>query len=1074
MTSKDDNNIINWLLKAVCFFILFIAHVISFQALSNPLDYQYFNPFRLESFSLEQGLSQSVAYRISQDKSGFIWIGTENGLNRFDGYEFKHLFSQRGKEKSLPSNYITSIVTDINENNLWIGTSNGIALIDAAAIEVISNFNSKKIGWVYNIQVTANGVYIATENGLFLLDRQSDKISRIDTQLNDNGRDVTDIALLDDLLWLVYSDCIYSLSVTTNKFNSYCELQEDVGIKDIVKIKQFDSKLFVLTSNKIFEITFNNNKLSISEHVELKTKGYHQDFAIDQHSIWIATDKGLYHFDRSLYSLDFISDFRTDSKIVANNDVISVYLDRQGMAWAGVYGEGLYLIKKLSGGIERILPKFQLSESTPSNIIHGILLDQSETIWMDTYGAGLVTLSLLDGSMQALLVDAKNHPIDSMLYTIWHTDDNEVWVSGADGMYFFSADKKEPISRAIFDINGNQFDKFVLHIYQSRSGDIYFATDDGLYKVLPEQSSYTRLVVQDLTYLLPVELINRSRIITKLHQDRKGRFWVASYSGVAYGDLNKGSWKLVKAEENNFEPLSDAVLDLLEDKEGHIWLATEHGVLILQESQFESFMADFLSDEDGLTKKAVYGIIQDRFGDVWLSTNSGLLRFKSRNGKVITFGRDSGISSLEFNTSATYTSDWGYLYFGSINGVTVINPAEAFSFASKSMLRITDLEINDRSIVPQYSIGNTIEATSSDRIELKVTDLDYKNINAKKFRYRILPYFTDWQDITASRKIVIQGLMDGDFTVQIQSFVDAGSRGTDPVNIPLKINTPLISAQNIIYGILILLLLTIIFLYFFMRAYYHRLMSKREYQLKLESLRQKEIKIENMELKSEVVEKNRELENLRAEINQLKEDNRLRELSDPVTGYPLYSALGELYRVDGIGKFMGFNLFAKITFSGLEGIFESLGVVSFQELKRQLAKNLNLYMPSNANIVQVSDYEYLVLLNFENEKRILEQLIRYQNQLSTRKFSVSNGISHQLHANISILIVEDETVSELQEINDLVSLCSRAFGFALRTNERLTSCLLRGKGRALLRVRSNQEDEFEFAFKNQNLTFTVR
>ena len=628
---------------------------------------------------VENGLSNNIVNSLYLDHFGFMWMGTYDGLNRYDGYNFKVFRNIQGINHSLINNHITVLNGD-KSDRIWIGTQKGISYYsyaDSRFHHVCYPENGKRTmltSAISAIAISTTGTaYIATdEKGLFEVRKGYDIATQI--QLI-KGKDQSVKALCftgDGTLWLYVKD------VGLCRLNpGHRQIQlVNPGLRNITKIINGDQHtLWIGTQNGLYQ--FDRRYGTFVRAPQYQNNDNIMNLMLDREKkLWISTDgAGLYTFDTRKNTISHLGAGR-EKGLLGSNSVAQVYEDHESRKWIATLRGGVHIIDQQSTQFRSVRNNPMNRNSLISNFVLSFAEDADHTIWIGTDGAGLSRWNRRDNAYVNFVKTTDKGSLQSNFITsILNDADNRIWVSSFSG----GIDRFDPATRKFIHYNCYNTVKGAAEVdiwklYQDRDKNIWAGTTRGgaLYR-------YNRLADQ-------FELFdNRLKDIHTLFQDSRGRLWAGNYTELIHIDPLKKKHEIIK--------INQAVRTINEDAAHRLWLGTEGGGLL----RFDPLTRNLkrFTEQDGLPSNAVLTILFDAKNNLWCSTYNGLARFNDATGKFKNYYTSDGLQSNQFNYNAALKLSDGALLFGGINGFNLFYPENIQENKRNPKIVLTDFRINN-------------------------------------------------------------------------------------------------------------------------------------------------------------------------------------------------------------------------------------------------------------------------------------------------------------------------------------------------------------------------------------------
>ena len=652
-------------------------------------------PIRFEHISLEEGLTQSSIYCILQDSRGFLWFGTEDGLNKYDGYTFTHYRHVPDDPHSLSHNHVWTMIED-DEGTLWIGTNGGGLNRFDRDTEQFTQYrggnSSRDVSgdFIRTIYQDREGtLWIGTEgDGLCRFDRAKEHFVHYYHDPNNFG------SLSSNVVHAIYQDRDGVLWIGT-----------DGGGLD-----RFDP---------VAEHFFHYQHVPGNPH-SLSSNAVRAIFQDREGMLWIGTDDGgLNRFDpdSGQFTRYRHDPYRPDS--LGADSVRAIYQDREGLLWFGTFGGGLDLWDPAEPG-RFIHHRYDLGNvhSLSSDNLWSIYQDREGLLWIGTHGGGINKFDRTTepfAHYYARLNDA-NSLSSNMIWAIYQDREGILWIgTGGGGLNRFDRSTGEVTHyQHIPGDSSSLYSNVVRAIYQDASGTLWLGAEDGgLDRFDRATEQFVHYAPLDshgdsvLTFYLEQDNVlwigtagsgiewfdlQKEQFVTPhfpdfdcvpgfhvraIYPDRAGMLWIgASGGGLSRLDREKGSCKVYRHDPQDPGSLShNMVMSVYEDSAGTLWVATFGGGLNRLDRETGRFV--HYRENDGLPNDMVYGILEEKgTGALWLSTNQGLVRFDPQTETFKGYDVNDGLQSNEFNGGAFYKSSSGELFFGGINGVNAFYPGD--------------------------------------------------------------------------------------------------------------------------------------------------------------------------------------------------------------------------------------------------------------------------------------------------------------------------------------------------------------------------------------------------------------
>ncbi len=802
---------------AFCPFVVsgkLLAPVLFFLFLYAGLLHAQYRVMSFDHISRNNGLSQSAVFAIAQDQQGFIWFGTQDGLNRYDGYTFKVFKHISGKSNSISDNWVNVLCPD-RAGNLWIGTAaGGLNRYDSKTESFLSyQHNDNDTASISSNNVTAiyedqqGLLWVGTNGGgLERFNRKTGRFQR-DTRIfkgATKGPDQRITAISGDSLgnlWIgTAGSGISVLPADNNAILVYHHDDANPKSPDTDQILCFypenNGDMWIGTNGSGL-IRYNAGNKTFSKYVTdpavhgtLSDNHIYTIFKDADSNLWIGTDNGLNLYDSK--NDRFVS-FRNDpanSHSLSNNLIRGIYEDHSGILWIATYGGGLNKFDKKKAVFRDIRRNPADSNSLSDNNIWSICEDHRGQIWVGTNN-GLNRWNRKTNTYTHFYAPPQGPGIIShnVVRTICEDRSNRLWI-GTDGG---GVDVLDPMSGTADHYkndpaNPNSLsDNRIRHIFLDRQGSLWFATWNGLNRF---DSKTKRFKIFQNHPENPNSLSdNRVRTI---FQDHLGALWIGTYGGLNLYDQEQQQFIVFKNNPTDKLSLSnDRVLCIYEDHNGTIWLGTYGGGL--DKFDRDEFTFTHYTVEDGLPNDVIYGILEDDAGELWLSTNKGLSHFDPERETFQNYDVNDGLQSDEFNGGAYLRSAGGEVFFGGINGFTMFYPNDVKGNQYIPPVVITTFRKYDKPVELKESISQIPEIRLSykdDFFSFEFASLDYTNPEKNEYAYQLEGFDKDWIYSGNRRYASYTNLNGGEYLLRVRGANSDGVWNNTGVALKVIITPP--------------------------------------------------------------------------------------------------------------------------------------------------------------------------------------------------------------------------------------------------------------------------------------------
>ncbi|MTI66174.1 MAG: histidine kinase [Firmicutes bacterium] len=757
---------------------------------------------RFNNITVEEGLSQGSVFEILQDNKGYLWFGTYDGLNKYDGYEFKTYKNTPFDEETLTNNGVT-VIHEGSNNNLWIGTYNGLNKYSYKTDSFTQyrhdkeDNNSISSDVINEILTDKSGrLWLATENGIDIYDEENDKFTHYRNDPNDKNTISCNsvYSLYQDsngIFWIGTEKGLNRYNPKTGKIKKFFSnpLDKDTLSNNVIYQIYEDSTntLWIGTRNGLNKFNrktekFRRYKNDPNDKNSIKANKIQAIYEDTNNNLWIGTDGGgLNKYDRK--NDGFISYLHNanDSHSIINNDVLEIKEDSSGIIWVGTYG-----------GISKFNPNPEFShykteknkENTLNdNMIFSLYEDKENILWIGTSNGGLNRFNRSTGEFKYYTYDkSDSNTLSSNKVThIFKDSSNTLWVATDRGLNKFNKEK-ENFKRYLHNKNDKStiVDNRVKYIFEDSKKNLWIATREGLDKFNKDKETFTHYGEGKEPFGLSDDYVRY------IYEDTKGNLWL----GTVFGGLNKFNKETEKFTHYENDPEDSNTIShnsikcIHEDDNGYLWIATNNGLNRFNPKD-ESFK--LYTEDNGLSNNYIYGILEDENNNLWLSTNNGLSKFNKKREEFKNYGVSNGLQNKEFNVNAFYKSNTGEMFFGGVNGFNSFFPKDIEQRQNKPQINISSINVLGKEINLKNKIN--LEYTD-DYISFNFVALDYLNPKKNRYAYKLEGFDKEWKYSGTRHYASYTNLEGGDYVFKVKGSNSNGIWSEDIAKVNISIEKP--------------------------------------------------------------------------------------------------------------------------------------------------------------------------------------------------------------------------------------------------------------------------------------------
>ncbi|WP_316846626.1 two-component regulator propeller domain-containing protein [Pedobacter psychrodurus] len=726
------------------------------------------------NISVDKGLSQSTVFSIKQDSLGFIWMATQDGLNRYDSKGFRVYRPVEGDNNGLQSHYIRSLFID-HKGSMWVGGNQGISRYNYASDNFVNYKLPRSLGEWYVSSIAE------------------------DAQHN---------------IWATtISGGIFKLAAGTSQFKEVNFNALEHGIKKISYISSANQDLLIGTEVGLFKFTGQGHHLTkLNLGVD---KPAVNDVYIDGENLWVATEGyGLIKYETLSAKVTFFN-HQAGKNSIADNNVRCIGKDVEGNMWLGTF-KGLSVFNLANLSFDNYFHQISQPYTISQNSVRCIYQDKQKAMWLGTYYGGVNYYHKNDIKFNLLSQNTgKTSLNDEVIGVIKQDEKGNFWIGTNDKglnywnrntntISYFSNQENNANSLSSNNVKAIAFDgvgnvligthngglnalnpgtgavkryrhdennpnsiagDLVYSILKDYKGRIWIGTRSGLDQFHPETQSFTHIHLDKAGKRLT------SDDITFLFEDSQHRIWIGTTNGVTlfYPD------NMLFGTTVNGKESEDIVTCITEDKKHRIWMGTREGLSLYNEAQ-QSFIS-FKARKD-FVKGTIYGIQPDDDGNLWISTNSGLTKFNADKSLVQTFDESDGLQNNQFNEYSFYKAKDGMLLFGGIKGISYFYPSMVNQQPLRLNLTFTGLEVFNKTVASGDGTdilqGHIDQAAKLElgpefkQFSILFNTFNYISANRTQYYYKLEGIDNIWQKAN-DIKVSYNNLPPGNYTFLIKA-----------------------------------------------------------------------------------------------------------------------------------------------------------------------------------------------------------------------------------------------------------------------------------------------------------------
>lgn len=742
---------------------------------------------KFEHLTIKQGLSQNSIYNIVQGPQGFLWFATENGLNRFDGTDFKIYRHNQDDPHSISNNIIFSLHIDPH-GYLWVGTTYGLNRFDfkTERFERFHHYkeqpNSLSDNWIWSLKTDdKQRLWVGTRDGVNLFDPETKQFTRFG----------------EDTIYDIHQDNQQRMWLASNK-----------GLHIIDESQQNTTRIQISKDDP------NNHRANFIRSFT----------TANDKQLWLGTSKGL-----ALFNLNDFTFTRLKPRILGTNEHFShyiskIYKDPNGILWLGTLNNGLYRYDPASKQLKAFKHDFTNPYSISTNKITTINQDEQGSLWIgtDTGGLNKINFNKLKFGHVMQIRSNPNGLKHSGLYAIFKDNQQRVWAGSQKGLSIINPNRRTPsLAKALaalpilstatiaaivpdrknniwiatrrgklikFDQKNQQFShqSFMpigdtntpsVYLIKVIQDNLWVGTNNGLYR-----KDLTKLDDRNTNQKVDIKALN-SFAIRGIASDDKNNLWLATDHGLAYYQPKTNIIRHYSHQANRNNAISNNLINIIYyDRQGMLWVGTHGGGLNRFDPKTKVFT--LYSETHGLSNNAIYAILPDSQGNLWLSTNKGLSKFNPSQETFRNYEGNDGLQSNEFNYGASFKARDGEFFFGGVNGFNRFYPQDIKDDTKPPAIALTEFLISNQPVAvnpdassDNFSLKGAINSLDSltlsyqqNLITFEFAALHFNNAMKNQYAYRLKGLNDNWISTAVNnRRATYTNLPSGKYQLQVKA-----------------------------------------------------------------------------------------------------------------------------------------------------------------------------------------------------------------------------------------------------------------------------------------------------------------
>jgi len=774
--------------------------------------------YYFKHYKVENGMSNNSVLASIQDKDGFLWFGTKDGLNRFDGYHFKTFRSGSNPKTSLGINYIQSLHEF--KNYIWVGTDKGMYSYDKK-LEKFTFLNEA-------INNRINDIDNDLKNNLWFISIGTLVKYNVDTKETAmfDGRNsfyATSITCdKNGIIWASSYDDLYRYSEATQSFDKI-KVQLPGSTFSISAIYSLDANSVLIGTRDHGIYKYNVSTGKTVPFINGTEKPiFVRQFKRNNNELWIASESGVYIYNLQHKTIRNLRKSPSDPYAISDNAAYCITIDKENGVWIGTYFGGVNYHQKQYDQFKKYFPR-KSENAIVGSAVREIHKDNQENLWIGTEDAGINKFNLKTKKFINYQPDGTKSGLSFYNIHAVLPRGNKVWIGTFEhGLDVMDANSGKIIKH--YDQTTSNFrSDFIVTFYETPEKKLYVITSIGIY--LYDEINDTFNICSNFS---------DTTHYTCMFRENNGNLWAGSYrDGLFYYNPKTKEKVVYKHDFNNGKSISnDFITSIFQDQQNNLWIATENGLNLFdkRKKEFKKF-----TTKDGFPSNVIYSVLQDEKQDLWITTSKGLVKFNHKTKSIKIFSTANGLLSDQFNYSSAFKNSNGDMYFGNLNGMISFNPKNFSPYKYNPPIFITGLQINNQDVEVNEEDSPLDESVSyikkitlknyQSNFNIDFASLSYTAPELTQYWYKLDGISDDWVYLNKNNKVFFTELPSGNYKFRVKSLSASGIWSKEAV-VEITILPPFWASS---YAFFFYFLLISGCLYWLLRRY-HRMNIKENNQ----------------------------------------------------------------------------------------------------------------------------------------------------------------------------------------------------------------------------------------------------
>lgn len=814
-------------LKKILTIIVISFMIFSLISIPYSSAYAFIEKLEFKHIKSADGLSHDTVYCIGQDRDGFMWFGTEDGLNKFDGSKIKVYQKELDNENSIENTNCSSIYVD-SSNMIWIASwGGGVEVLNPRNNEVkyyLNNPEDSKSISDDNVQSifedSKGNLWFGTyTKGLNKLNKETGEFKSYLNNKDDEN------SISNNRVWSINEDSDGSILIGTDKgldklepeTENFTHFSNEIKNRVRTIYKDRNKNLWLGTQKGLckFDTTTREYKYYLSDSKDASANVIGAIYEDSKNNLWVGSANGLFIFNRYNENFTKYSNNPDDSDSLSNNDVRAIYEDKSSNIWIGTRGGGVNKIdikpQKFQYFDDTKNRKFTLSDRN----VTSVFVDSKDSIWVGTNNGGLNKLDLNENKIEYLMGDIQkeeNRNIKALC-----EDGDFIWVGSSGGLNKLNRVTGEIVNyKNDPQVEGTLTNNTILSIYKDRSNILWIGTLTG------GLNQYDREKDNFISYTVQGENLRSisSNAVTCIYENSQKELWIGTQDGLNKFNRESKEFKKYKYDKDNGKSISsNKIICIYEDNKKELWIGTQTG---LNKYDRETDTFKNYTVKDGLPNNCINSMIQDLEGRLWISTNKGISVFDIKNNKFSNYDSEDGLQGNGYNLNAGGITENGEILFGGTNGLDFINSNNVEKNSFLPPIAITSFKIGDKEIEFNNILQNkkAIELNYKDKFfGVEFSSFDFTKSEKNQYAYRLEGFDKEWNYSGSRNYLSYTNLPSGNYVLKIKGTNSDGVWNEKGISVPITVMAPPWATKTayMLYILLVVLVAYLIIKYITMK-----------------------------------------------------------------------------------------------------------------------------------------------------------------------------------------------------------------------------------------------------------------